>query len=206
LRSQINNLRYTDPNSVAIGLRAKTGRAIVVVVGGTRDAPAILYKSEIKLFDPRIPATFQPYHEVMDLPWDESERAVQKFVRAIRKVTTKAVAQLVSQQSAKGVNVRAVATVGAKDRDLTRIGNSHIRAHAAEGVLFRRVLDEAAVANGLPVQVFAEREFEQTIKQRLGSKSTSVRKRLDEAARALRPPWRADEKLAAMAAWLVLHR
>jgi hypothetical protein len=192
------------PNPVTIGLRAKTGRAIVVVVGGTHEAPLILAKTEIKLFDPKIPATFQPYHEVMDLPWDESERAVQKFVRAIQTIATKAVAQLVKQQSAKGMNVRAIATVGAKNRDLTRIGSSHIRAHAAEGVLFRRVLDEAAVANGLPVQVFAEREFEQTIKQRLGSKSTSVRRKLDEAARALPPPWRADEKLAAMAAWLVL--
>jgi hypothetical protein len=141
----------------------------------------------------------------MDLPWDESERAVQKLVRAIQRVATKAIAQLLKQQSAKGMNVRAMATVGAKDRDLARIGNPHIRAHAAEGVIFRRVLDEAAVANELPLQVFAEREFEQTIKQRLGSKSTSARKKLDEAARALPPPWRADEKLAAMAAWLVLH-
>jgi hypothetical protein len=193
------------PNLVAIGLRAKTGRAIVVIVGGTRDAPVILAKTEIKLVDPKIPATFQPYHEVMDLPWDESVRAVQKFVRAIQRVATKAIAQLVKQQSAKGMKVRAIATVGAKDRDLARIGSSHIRAHAAEGVLFRRVLDEAAGANGLPLRMFAEREFEQTIKQRLGSKSTSAKKKLDEAARAFPPPWRADEKLAAVAAWLVLH-
>ena len=193
------------PSPVVIGLRAKTGRAIVVVVGGTRDAPVIFAKTEIKLFDPKIPATFQPYHEVMDLPWDESQRAAQKFARVIQRIATKAVSKLIKEQAERELKVRAAATVGAKDRDLARIGNSHIRAHAAEGILFRRVLDEAAGANGLPVQMFAEREFPQTVKQRLGPKSTSARKKLDEAARALPPPWRADEKLAAMAAWLALH-
>lgn len=192
-------------NLVAIGLRAKTGRAIVVVVGGTRDAPVILYKAEIKLVDPKIPETAQPYHQVMDLPWPESERAVQKFVSAIERVATKALGRLIAEQAERSLTVRCVATVGAKDRDLARIGNSHIRAHAAEGVLFRRVLDEAAVANKLPFRSFAEREFEENLKKELGAKSSVVKKKLDQAACALPPPWRADEKLAAMAAWLVLR-
>ncbi len=71
---------------VTIGLRAKTGRAIIVVVGGTRDAPVILYKGEIKLFDPKIPATAQPYHEVMELPWEQSQKAVQESARAIEAI------------------------------------------------------------------------------------------------------------------------
>ena len=192
-------------NLVAIGLRAKTGRAIAVVLGGTADSPSVITKLEISLTDPKIPSTFQPYHEVMDLPWDESQRAVRKYVRAIEKVAAKNLAVLVKKLKGQGLTVKGGGVVGAADRDLSRIGNPHIRAHAAEGVLFRHVLDEAAIANGLPVQMFAEREFEQTIKQRLGSKSTSVRKKLDGAARALPPPWRADEKLAAMAAWLMLR-
>src|SRR5438874_6611193 len=162
-------------NSVAIGLRAKTGRAIAVVLGGTADSPLVLAKTEIKLWDPKFPATGQPYHHVMDLPGDEWPHAVQKSARAIEKIAVKSLATLMKEQAAKGREVRAAATVGAANRDLSRIGNPHIRAHAAEGVLFRHVLDEAAIANGLPVQMFAEREFEQTIKQRLGSKSTSVR-------------------------------
>ena len=65
-------------NPVAIGLRAKTGRAIVVVIGGSADCPTVLAKCEISLVDPKIPETAQPYHVVMDLPWQQSERAVQK--------------------------------------------------------------------------------------------------------------------------------
>ena len=57
-----------ESNLVSIGLRAKTARAIVVVLGGSTDSPAVLAKTEIKLADPKVPATAQPYHEVMDLP------------------------------------------------------------------------------------------------------------------------------------------
>jgi hypothetical protein len=194
------------PNLVSIGLRAKTGRAIAVVVSGTADSPLVLAKTEIKLWDPKFPATGQPYHQVMDLPGDEWSQAVQKSARAIENIAVKALATLMKEQSAQGRRVRAVATVGAKDRDLARIGNPHIRAHAAEGILFRRVLDHAAQENGLPARAFAEREFDQILKQELGMKSNAVKKNLDQAARALPPPWRADEKLAAMAAWLVLRQ
>jgi hypothetical protein len=191
------------PNPITIGLRAKTGRAIVVVVGGSRDAPAIAYKGEIKLWDQKFPATGQPYHEIMDLPADKWPHAVEKSARAIEKIAIKALTKLIKEQVENGRKVLAIATVGAKDRDLARIGNPHIRAHAAEGILFRRVLDDAARANKMQLRTFAERDFEQTVKQELGAKSSSIRKKLDEAARALPPPWRADEKLAAIAAWLV---
>ncbi len=192
---------------VAIGLRAKTGRAIAVIVGGSPEAPLIIAKTEIKLFDPKLPATAQPYHKVMEMTWAQSQRAVKESVRAIRKVATKALAKLVKEQASTGMHVRAVGIVGAEDRDLSRIGNSHIRAHAAEGVLFRRVLDDAAVGNDLPFRMFPERKFAELVQDELGSRTNSVKKSLDEAARRLPPPWRADEKLAAMAAWMMLsHR
>ena len=165
----------------------------------------MITKTEINLVDPKIPETAQPYHEVMELPWEESERAVQKFARAIERVAIKTLAQLIKQQKSDGKKVCAVGIVGAPNRDLARIGNYHIRAHAAEGVLFRRVLDDAARANGLPFRAFAEREFAGVLERELGSRSIFVKKRLDVAARGLPPPWRADDKLAAMAAWLVLH-
>jgi hypothetical protein len=70
--------------NVSIGLRAKTARAIAVVLGGTTDAPIVLAKLEIKLSDPKIPATAQPYHEIMELSWEESQKAVRKSASAIR--------------------------------------------------------------------------------------------------------------------------
>jgi hypothetical protein len=191
---------------VAIGLRAKTGRAIAVVLSGAADAPTLLAKTEIKLWDPKVPATGQPYHEVMDLPWAESQRAVQKFARAIEKIATKALTKIIIEQQSNGRRVAGVGIVGASDRDLTRIGNPHIRAHAAEGILFRRVLNLAAEVNGLKWRVFPDRQFEQLVNVELGSAGAGVTKKLNEIGRTLPPPWRQDQKQAATAAWLVLHK
>ena len=105
-----------------------------------------------------------------------------------------------------GMKVSGVGIVGARDRNLARIGNPHIRAHAAEGVLFRRVLDLAADASGLRRETFPDREFDQIAKARVGSEAAAVRRRVNDLSRTVAPPWRADEKQAATAAWLVLHR
>ena len=190
---------------VTIGLRAKTGRAIAVVLGGSIDAPVVVRKLEIGLSDPKIAGTFQPYHEVMDLPWPESQKAVQKFARAIEKIAGTALGKLIKELQSEGMKVSGVGIVGAPDRDLARIGNFHIRAHAAEGVLFRSVLDVAADTNGVRRRTFSDKEFAALTDAELGQKEKAVKQKLNEAGRSLSPPWRADERQAATAAWLVLH-
>jgi len=120
----------------AIGLKAKTGRAIAVVLSGPTDAPQLIKRTELILTDPRVPATFQPYHKVMDLPWSESEKRVVPFVRAIEKIAAKTLAELVHELKSQGMGVVGVGISGAADRDLSKIGNYHIRAHAVEGLLF----------------------------------------------------------------------
>ena len=190
---------------VSIGLRAKTGRAIAVVLGGSIETPVVLLKTEIKLVDPKVPATAQPYHEVMDLPWEQSQRAVRKYAAAIERTAQKALEKLIEEQTSNRRKVVGAGIVGAPDRDLARIGNPHIRAHAAEGVLFRQVLDLAAQANGLKWEAFSDRKFDETIAARLGAKHLRVKQSLSDLGRSVSPPWRADEKQAAMAAWLVLN-
>lgn len=190
---------------VSIGLRAKTGRAIAVVLGGSADKPVVVTKLELPLSDPKVPATFQPYHEVMDLPWDQSEKAVRTYTRVNETIARKGLADLIIRLKTDGFKVAAVGIVGAKDRDLARIGNYHIRAHAAEGVLFRRVLDLAAEANELKRRAFADNEFDKIAASELGQRAESVKRKLREIGRVVPAPWRADEKQAATAAWLVLH-
>jgi hypothetical protein len=195
-------------NLVTIGLRARTGRAIAVVLGGSFDSPRVVTKLEIRLVDPKIPSTSQPYHEVMDLPWEESQQAVRKSAAAIEAVARTAMARLIKQLQSQGMKVYGAGIVGSMDRDLARIGNYHIRAHAAEGLLFRRVLDLAADTNGLKRRTFADRDLEQIAATELGLQGPVIKHKLNDLGRLLDAPWRADEKQAATAAWLVLsgHR
>ena len=202
LRSQTIVLRHTQTNLVSIGLRAKTGRAIVVALGGSPESPIVLLKTEIKLVDPRDPATGQPYHEVMELPFAQWERAVSKRAKAIARVATKALAKLIEEVNANEHKLVGVGVVGAPDRDLARIGNPHIRAHAAEGVLFRRVLEIGAESNGIKWQAFSYFDRAAT---RLGTDYSTVRQSLNDLRRSVPAPWRTDEKHAALAAWIVLH-
>jgi hypothetical protein len=138
----------------------------------------------------------------MDLPWEESQQAVRKYARVIEDVARKSLTLLIKELQSAGMKVSGVGIDGAKDRDLARLGNFHIRAHAAEGVLFRRVLDLAADANGVKRRTFPDREFAELAAKELGP---GIKQKLNDLGRLLPPPWRTDEKQAATAAWLMLH-
>jgi len=195
-----------NPTPVTIGLRSKTGRAIAVVLGTDAGSLKVFRKLEVKLTDPRIPATAQPYHAVMDLPWPESQKAARGSVRAIEAVARQALARLIKEMQAEGLMVEGAGVIGSPDRDLARIGNYHIRAHAAEGILFRRVLELAAEANGLPARAFSEPALEQAAAAELRTSPAKLKQTLSDLGRALDPPWRTDEKQAALAAWLMLRK
>jgi hypothetical protein len=190
---------------VSIGLRAKTARAIAVVLSGPADSPQVLRREELSLVDPDLPATGQPYHEVMELPWEKAQVAVLASARAIEAVASKSLAQLVRGLQSDGLVVCGVGVVGALERNLERIGSAHVRAHAAEGLLFRSVLDKAAEKNGLERRTFEERKLLEQAASELGCRVAELAAQLAELGRATGPPWRADEKSAAAAAWLALR-
>lgn len=194
----------TSSQEVSIGLRAKTARAIAVVLGGPLDSPCVLRRAELILWDPATPATGQPYHEVMDLTWEQSKVAVQKIERRIERVASKALENFVRDVKADGFIVCGVGIAGAGDRNLEKFGSTHIRAHAAEGVLFRRVLEVAAATNHLQSSRFDERILEETAAAELRRPVGKLKTLLAEMGRAVGSPWRADEKTAAAAAWLAL--
>jgi hypothetical protein len=168
-----------------LGLRAKTGRAIAVVLSRKGEFVA---RREISLVDPAIDDTAQPYHVVMEMPWADATVAVRELASAIERVATKAVRAL-----AREFDVRAVGIVGAPERKLEKIGNQHIRAHAAEGVLFRHVLEVAAEVNKLRYRAFTEKSL-----------PADFASQLKDLGRAAGSPWRADEKMAATAALLMM--
>ncbi len=191
-------------NTASIGLKARTGKAIVVVLGGPVVSLRVLTRTEIIVTDPGIPATGQPYHEVMDLPWNEAREAVKPFAAAIENVAATALSQLLRNLRAEGLKVLTVGIAGSADRALEKIGNPHIRAHAAEGVLFRQVLESAAKANGLPFRTFAEKGIEDLAALELGITVAKLKQGLSALGHSAGPPWRSEQRIASIAAWLTL--
>src|SRR6266516_4213675 len=190
----------------SIGFRAKTARAIAVALAQGISTPIYLGRWEVALHDPHLPATSQPHHEVMELPWADAQSAVRPFERRIEGVANEALARLQAELRSKECRVSSVGVVGSPDRNLERIGNPHIRAHAAEGILFRRVLEVAAAAHNLKWRSFSDRDFGDLAVSELGRKPQEIKLALAAIGHSAGKPWRADERAAATAAWIALPR
>jgi hypothetical protein len=140
----------------------------------------------------------------MDMPWERATQAVRDAERTIEGAATRSLKALIDDLRSRGIDVCSVGIVGAPQRNLAAMGSPHIRAHAAEGVLFRHVLEVGAARNDLPSAVHSERGFEMAAAAGLGLSVAELRGVLADIGRALGSPWRADEKAAAMAAWIGL--
>ena len=178
----------------AVGFRTRTGRAVAVVLSRGDGAPAFVWRQEVSLVDPSL--EIGPYHTVMELPWSEAVVAVQPLVSEIEGIADNVLREIVADMRSRGLRVKSVGVVGSPPRDLARIGNPHIRAHAAEGTLFRRVLETAAKRLRIRCSGYTEDEVAKAAKV-----SAAEMKRIGAAAGR---PWRVDERLAAMGAWAVL--
>ena len=172
-----------------IGIKSKTGRATAVAIAAPLE---FICREELTLCDE---ATKQPYHAVMELPWSESVVAVKPAIATIEKIAARELRRLIEKVESRGYEVACVGVVGPADRKLERIGNPHIRAHAAEGVLFRAVLEKAAKANRIESRAFADPAEAVTAKEK---------KAIDAMKKIAGTPWRAEEKSAAMAACAML--
>lgn len=189
---------------LSIGLRAKTGRAIAVVLRGPIDSPSVLKRQELLLYDPKLPHMFQPYHPVMDLPWEEALVAVQETVTRIQRIATNSIRTLIREIHSYSPELCGVGIVGGGSLHPEKISNPHIRAHAAEGRLFREALEVGAEACGLRTVSFLEKGLCERAASEIGRSVTVLRKQTGELGRAVGSPWRADEKAATLAAWIVL--
>lgn len=89
---------------------------------------------------------------------------------------------------------------------LEKILASHPLLHTAEGELFREALRAASRECGLPLTEVRERELFARAAGDLGLPVAQLEQRVAAMSKAIGPPWRQDEKLAAVAAWLALGR
>lgn len=179
----------------ALGFVPHTGRAVAVAVGASTEGPRLLDRRKLEL----ISGGFEVgavYHVSQGLPLAEAERKVEAVRTEASRRAREAIAALVSHLRLQGHEPSACAIVGSAKRplpELATILRSHPLIHAAEGILYRAALVAGLEANGIsPLAVPAER---------LASRDELIRK----LGRGAGPPWARDQKLAALAAALLLE-
>ena len=114
-------------------------------------------------------------------------------------------AQLVRTCRANGRRIRGVGIVVGSDIDPQRIANPHIRAHASEGRLFRTVIERAAKRHALRTVTTVERDMMPLAAIALGQSEGALRRAVTELGGPASGPWRAEQKMAALAAWMILE-
>lgn len=191
------------PGEIALGFRVKSGFAVAVALAGTSAAPIPLARRIVQLSDPAIEETKQPYHDGVGTA-QEDLKEVARLTRIIHACAKQSVADLLSDEVLAGGHCRRAGVIVGSVIDPAKVGNLHIRAHANEGRLFRVVLEEALSAHGVQCVVMVEKTLDAQAQKTLGRAASQIRKIVGAFGDSLGGPWRAEEKAAAIAGWVVL--
>jgi len=184
-----------------LGFRIKSGYAVAVVLNGSRQAPVALARRVVELSDPEVAETRQPYHDGFGKEQDDA-REIDRRIRIIRRCATRAIASFVRDIGQDGLGVAGL-VVGSVI-DPRQVANPHIRAHASEGRLFRTVVEDALRAHGVSCTIIVDKQLATTAATELRCGERAIKQTIGDFGKTIGGSWRADDKAAALAAWLSL--
>jgi hypothetical protein len=185
------------PATVAFHLHA--GRTVTVILTGRRSTPEMAMRHEIDLADPWVRSSRHPYHH-LGSPADEKEW--NRGCAAARKSAHRAIATFLREMRAHKYEPVGAAVVVA---NRTQPQTPHAVAHEEEENLYRAAIEAAVRDAGVEVTTFVDTQVRTHGTKRLG-RSVPIDATLKRLSHAVGTPWRAQEKQAALAAWILLPR
>lgn len=195
--------------AAAIGCRAHTGWAALVVVAGGIARPEVVLRERAELGDPSGRVRRNAYHAARTLELDAAAELVEAARRIAAEQAALALERASGRASEKGAVISSCAVVAgaaARDARLETILRSHALVHAAEGRLYQGALLEGAESRGLNAIAVPKQSIWEHAEADLGVDRDELRQWIDQLRRELGPPWAQDQKLAALVAWIALAR
>jgi hypothetical protein len=174
-----------------------------VLLTGPIGSPALRDNRVIDLFDPRSPETRQPYHAAAGQLETDAKKTNRRR-NTVRRIAKQSVTNLLTDYRRKGYAIARGFLVVGSQFDPATIANPHIRAHALEGQLFRSALERALNGHGIRTAVLLERAAYDKAATQLKKSSVDVQRAIQNLGRVTGGPWRAEQKFAALAAWVAL--
>jgi len=190
---------------VAIGLKARTGRAILVAVGGSRDL-RVLARNEMRLLPE---GAMAPYHAAEGLGSRAAQKRVDRDIAAARRLAEEGIRAADKSLTAAGHRVCGCGVLiggGMPPWNTEEIIAVHVRMHHAEGELFRDVLVHGGTACGLAVATLPEKTALDAAAHALAISRSELDARLAALGKTIGPPWAKDQKEAAAVALVALER
>jgi hypothetical protein len=190
------------PDRAAAGFTVKSGWACAVLIGGTPATPRLLDSRRVEISNPDIPDAKQPYHAGFGTARQAGDE-LKRLVSSVKSYGRKSVSAVIREYQ-KRTSIAVAGVVVGSLIDPKTIGNDHIRIHAMEGQLFRDVLIDGAERGGVMCSVWRERDLYGLAEKQLKIAEPVLRKRLTALGHDIAGGWRAEQKAAALAAWMVL--
>ncbi len=194
--------------TAALGFRVKSGWTAVVLLAKPAHALRLSDVSRVELSDPGLPETRQPYHAAMGKLETNSEE-LNRRERVVRCIAQQSLSNLLVGYRQKGYAIKRAAVVVGSQVDPSRIANSHIRAHALEGRLFRSAVEESLRGHEIRTDVLLERDVYARVAARFKQSIDDVKRAIQSLGRstpANARSWRVEQKLAALAALFALEQ
>jgi hypothetical protein len=187
----------------AIGLTVKSGWASAVLLVGSATSPRVVDSRRVDLSDPAVPESRQPYHAGFGTA-RVAGAELSRLVGEVERFGRRSVKEAIRHYRAAGHDLRGAGVVVGSLTDPDRIANDHIRIHTLEGRLFRTVVEDAAARSRLRCSIWRERDLYGVAAGTFKQSEQALRSTLADIGRGVAGSWRAEEKMAALAAWLVL--
>src|SRR5580698_2425119 len=191
----------------AMGVAAHSGWAAVVALGRTPNGPIVLGRSRVDLIEEGFPESKQPYHAIEALALEEASQRLDRYRRQVEAKALAALHRLQEELTDREFRLKSVGILessGRKGSSLESILASHAAIHSADGDHFRNALSTAALALGFSVSRVPARDLDTRAAACLHQSLNHLGDAVRELGRQVGSPWGADQKQAALLAWLLL--
>jgi hypothetical protein len=187
----------------SLGFTVKSGWASVVLLAGSTGSVRVVESGRVDLSDPAIPASKQPYHAGFGTARKDGPE-LARLLASVEQYGRGSMTRLLDRHQQSGYHLLGAGVVVGSTTDPGTIANDHIRIHALEGRLFRQVVEDGVGRLHLPCSTWRERDLYGRAAATLDRPEAALRAVLTSLGRDVAGPWRAEQKAATLAAWLVL--
>ena len=167
----------------------------------------MLARQRLEFADPKLAYSKQPYHAAAERSLPEAEKLIAQCMQSSGNLAFLGMRGMVDELKAAGAPVSTCGLLlgsGKPLPELAGILRSHALIHTAEGEMFRRVLAQAAERLGMRIVGVKEKQIWQQAPIALNQSANAISAQLKAMGKSLGPPWREDERLATLAAWIAL--
>lgn len=189
-----------------IGASDHYARAELVTLAVAGASPVLLDRRRVELIDKGLPSA--PYHhEALSLDIDTAIDLVNRVRRSVAEHASAAISTMLATYRAQ-VLILPSSPYDSLPDSLEEILSSRPLTLAADGMLYREALAEAAVELGMEVRRYPRKTDPTALAaEAMGVEVAEVNSLIAQFGREAGTPWRKDHKMAAAAALSVLgHR